>query len=150
MEPYGLTYFCDDIRFEQQNKFSLIGCYGSELFLFEKPPVSLPKLGLMIQVRMPPTKSPALKLIVYPSGKDEPIFAHEIAEEKDFQAPPPTPAPGTNEPPAPQRILMLPLILSPFVIEQLGFVRVRMLYGTKTIRLGALEIKHQEPVAPSA
>lgn len=143
MLPYGISYFCDDIRFEQQNKFSLIGCYGSELILFQKPPIILPKLCIFIQVRAEPERYPAIKIVVFPPGKNEALFVHEQKpDEQDFQIS--QEFENSKEEIKPQRALLLPLIFSPFVIENLGFVRVRLHYGGDIIRLGALQIRYQE------
>lgn len=39
--------FCDDIRQELGNKLSLMGVYSGELLIFQKPPIILPKLGIV-------------------------------------------------------------------------------------------------------
>jgi hypothetical protein len=143
MLPYGVSYFCDDIRFEQQNKFSLIGCYGPELILFQKPPVVLPKLCILVQIRTAPERYPAIKIIVYPPGREEPLFLHEQEEEKqDFQIS--KEIQDTKEEIQPQRAILVPLMFAPFIIENSGFIRVRLHYGPEIIRIGALQIKYQE------
>jgi hypothetical protein len=43
-----VTQFCDDVRYEIGNKYSLIGCYGDELIV-DKLPALLPKLGVQIR-----------------------------------------------------------------------------------------------------
>jgi hypothetical protein len=42
--------FCDDIRQETGNKISLMGLYVGELIIVGKPPVMLPKLGIVVWV----------------------------------------------------------------------------------------------------
>ena len=48
--PYGVATFCDDIRQEVGNKFSLIGCYNDEMLLpyGTEFPAILAKLGVAV------------------------------------------------------------------------------------------------------
>ncbi|MBL8446728.1 MAG: hypothetical protein JNJ44_04860 [Zoogloeaceae bacterium] len=48
----GVTTFCDDIRQERGNKYSLMGCYGHELILDEIPAI-LPRVCAHVVVSMP-------------------------------------------------------------------------------------------------
>jgi hypothetical protein len=60
-----IAQFCDDVRQEIGNKFSLMGCYGSDLFV-PKFPFTLPKLCVFVNCRTPasrPFKSLTLKLM---------------------------------------------------------------------------------------
>jgi hypothetical protein len=47
-----IAQFCDDVRQEIGNKFSLMGCYGSDLFV-PAFPITLPKLCVFVHVRTP-------------------------------------------------------------------------------------------------
>lgn len=47
-----ITQFCDDVRYEVGNKYSLIGCYSDELIV-DKLPALLPKLGVQIRAFTP-------------------------------------------------------------------------------------------------
>lgn len=49
---FVVVQYCDDIRHEIGNKYSLIGCYGPEL-LVGKLPVVLPKLCALVRVQTP-------------------------------------------------------------------------------------------------
>jgi hypothetical protein len=42
--------FCDDVRQEIGNKFSLMGCYGTDLYV-PSFPITLPKLCVFVHVR---------------------------------------------------------------------------------------------------
>jgi len=44
--------FCDDVRQEIGNKFSLMGCYGTDLYV-PAFPITLPKLCVFVHVRTP-------------------------------------------------------------------------------------------------
>jgi hypothetical protein len=47
-----ITQFCDDVRQEIGNKFSLMGCYGTDLYV-PSFPITLPKLCVFVHVRTP-------------------------------------------------------------------------------------------------
>ncbi|MEX0735339.1 MAG: hypothetical protein WD944_08630 [Steroidobacteraceae bacterium] len=47
-----IAQFCDDFRQEIGNKFSLMGCYGTDLYVPQFP-ISLPKLCVFVNVRTP-------------------------------------------------------------------------------------------------
>ncbi len=45
-----IAQFCDDVRQEIGNKFSLMGCYGTDLYV-PAFPITLPKLCAFVHVR---------------------------------------------------------------------------------------------------
>jgi hypothetical protein len=45
-----IAQFCDDVRQEIGNKFSLMGCYGTDLYV-PTFPITLPKLCVFVHVR---------------------------------------------------------------------------------------------------
>jgi hypothetical protein len=47
-----IAQFCDDIRYEVGNKYSLIGCYSDELIV-DKLPALLPKLCVQVRAFTP-------------------------------------------------------------------------------------------------
>lgn len=47
-----IAQFCDDVRQEIGNKFSLMGCYGTDLYV-PTFPITLPKLCVFVHVRTP-------------------------------------------------------------------------------------------------
>jgi hypothetical protein len=51
-DRYIVTQFCDDIRMEVGNKYSLIGCYGDELIV-ENIPGTLPKFCVQTRAITP-------------------------------------------------------------------------------------------------
>ena len=61
-ERFISSQFCDDIRLEVGNKYSLIGCYGPVIVMSPFPAV-LPKLCVHVKVYTPITQ-PFQKLIV--------------------------------------------------------------------------------------
>jgi hypothetical protein len=60
-----IAQFCDDVRQEIGNKFSLMGCYGTDLYV-PSFPITLPKLCAFVHVRTPrdlPFERLALRLV---------------------------------------------------------------------------------------
>ncbi len=47
-----IAQFCDDVRQEIGNKFSLMGCYGTDLYV-PSFPITLPKLCVFVHARTP-------------------------------------------------------------------------------------------------
>lgn len=45
-----IAQYCDDVRQEVGNKFSLMGCYGADLYV-PAFPITLPKLCVFVHVR---------------------------------------------------------------------------------------------------
>jgi hypothetical protein len=137
MLPYGITYFCDDIRFEQQNKFSLIGCYGSDIILSQVPPIALPKFCIITQIRFSAELRSAGKLMVY-MPDDQLVTVAEWPDEEHYTSS--LPVQNEKSDLQSQRAFLFPMIFSPFPISKDGHIRVRMEYRGEIIRLGALHV----------
>ena len=71
-----VVQYCDDVRQEIGNKYSLMGCYSDELIV-EALPTALPKLYAHIRA-ITPIDHPFEKLIVRAFLNDEAIGEHEI------------------------------------------------------------------------
>lgn len=52
-EPLVLCQYCDDVRFEINNKISYIGVFNSELRITGKLPVTIPKIVASASVLLP-------------------------------------------------------------------------------------------------
>lgn len=72
--------FCDDVRYEVGNKYSLMGCYSDELIV-EKLPVALSKLCVQIRASTP-IDQPFSKLVLRALLGDETIAEANIEVEK--------------------------------------------------------------------
>lgn len=83
-----VTQFCDDVRYELGNKFSLIGCYSDELIV-DQLPVALPKLCVQIRA-FTPIDSPFSKLVFRALLGDDTIAEIDLkADEKSIPVAPP-------------------------------------------------------------
>lgn len=138
---YGITTFCDDIRFEQFGKLTLVGCYGSELLLHEQFPYLLPRLGIFVQLRFPPNqRSPSQIKIYFPENENEPAITMDIPTQtqEDTQKlslhsldPDITTQLATN----------IPFIAGPIMLEKEGYIKVRVLCGDQLLKVGTLRIR---------
>ena len=85
-----ITQFCDDIRREVGNKYSLMGCYGDEMII-DKLPTLLPKLCVQVRV-LTPVDQPFTKLLIRAVLNGESIAeidvpAQEMAQSYQDRAP---------------------------------------------------------------
>lgn len=71
--------FCDDIRYEVGNKYSLVGCYTSEMII-ENLPLVLPKLCVSVSVHGLISK-PYKQITIRASMNDITIAEQCIADE---------------------------------------------------------------------
>jgi hypothetical protein len=145
-EPFGITIFCDDIRREADNKTSLIGVYGDELILFTPPPVVLPKLGFHIDARFPIDNviDEDVNMVIYfPGDPEDTPRINEKISWKSGQPPAEIPFPDA----VPAFHFLKYYVLSPVEIREEGYIRVRLVYSNRRIRVGALRVLHQLPKA---
>ncbi|MGI4850391.1 MAG: DUF6941 family protein [Janthinobacterium lividum] len=141
--PYGYTAFCDDIRFELDDKQSLIGLYSS-LMHAASFPLLLPKFAFYITLMEP--SSLAYKrdfsftiTIELPGGEpDVPVIIQEIpAPDGGFHE---TPHPFTQE----RETLYIRtthiIVTTGLIIKEPGLIKVRIRYGDEVIKCGTLAI----------
>lgn len=76
---YVTVQFCDDIRQEVGNKYSLVGCYGPSMLLSAMP-VVLSKLCAFVRIYTPVNR-PFAKLSIRVLRGDQPLTEMEIPQE---------------------------------------------------------------------
>jgi hypothetical protein len=149
MDPFGIAIFCDDVRQEAGGKISLIGCYGTDMqFADVTFPITIAKIGIYMVARLPVDRAtPPIQLLVYLPGDSDDAPTTKF----DFPLPPEmqTPWADGKDPmwPAAQmsdvdraHMLRHHLVISPAVLKEEGFIRVRMMYGEQRVRLGVLKV----------
>jgi hypothetical protein len=109
--------YCDDIRQELGNKFSLIGCYGPMIQVHPLPSV-LPKLCASIKVYTP-IERPFGKCVVRILRGDSAIA--ELAFANDSALPPPLHMEGAR-----WQVAIAMIIMSPFPVEAACTLRVEV------------------------
>ena len=131
MERFVTSQFCDDIRNEVGNKFSLIGCYQSSLQV-QSFPASLPKLCAEIRM-FTPLDRPWGKLSVRIMRGD--IALGEVRFETQ----------ETASMPAPEGAQWLHavafFVMTPFIIESPCTIRVEVETEDGILRGGSLWIE---------
>lgn len=84
-----IAQFCDDVRQEIGNKFSLMGCYGTDLYV-PSFPITLPKLCAFVHVRTP-RERPFARLTLRLVRADE-VLSELVADPDKLNAGDPPPA----------------------------------------------------------
>lgn len=133
--PSGHTIFCDDVRQEVSGKQTLVGTYGSAMYVAEFPAI-LPQISCVICYREDPESIGSVAIrVIHEVGDDETVMA-EIA----FDIPEGSKPPAEMEGPFIMREGKFVVQLSPFSIEGPGVLKVRAFRDDDEIRLGALKI----------
>lgn len=136
IEPHGSTIFCDDIRPEIGNKFSLMGIFQGDMVLHVPFPATLPKLGLFITYSEAMSDAPtnmALKVYFPNDPEDKPSFIVPVEWPEDASTQ--NPAPDTTI-----RQIKMQFVLSPVVLKEPGRIKVRMEKQGSIIKLGSLKL----------
>ena len=145
---WGATVFCDDIRAEVGGKTTLIGIYTNQLLVHAPFPFVMPKFGLWINYyEVPGSMSGDGKLYVtLPGDNDRPSIEADV---------PMSPLRSQRDPKAAEDPdvdkwdrLLVPMLLSPFILQEPGRILVRLHFEETVVRLGALTVK-SAPAAES-
>lgn len=128
--------FCDDIRQELRNKYSLVGCYGPDL-LVQELPVVLPKLCMLVEAVTPvahPFKRLTLRI----------LLSEDLVEESEIEMNL-TPPPGLD-PAIHLQTTRFMVILAPFQIKEPGYLEVHVVTENEVLRAGGLALRlHRNP-----
>ena len=151
-DVFGHTIFCDDVRFEDGGKLSLIGVYQGQMFIHADFPVTLPKFGIVVRYheRIGSRSDPLVLKIFLPGDPDDaPTFSAQVPVDELRKA---GEALSSEEKKTENgeikfHIMQAPIILSPFVLKGPGAIKVRAVCGDEIIRMGALTIE-KAAVAP--
>ena len=146
--PFGHTIFCDDIRYEEGGKQSLIGIYRHSLFFHGEFPLVLPKLVLSIYYFEPADDcADSIDLNVYFPGDDQekPTFSANIQITPDKM---PQIGGERSKPPKDMDtvITMQPVFeLAQVAFKEEGFMKVRAVRRGEIIKLSSLYIAQAPP-----
>jgi hypothetical protein len=128
--------FCDDIRHEVGNKFSLIGIYGADLNVpLSKQIVTIPRFGIAVQLISDIDDSPDnfTVTILIPPDRQE-LMKQEVKIQHMEE-------PGDSTKAYCRVLISLP----PFNISEEGPIEVMVDTGRETMRAGRLFVKFQPP-----
>jgi len=133
----AISQFCDDIRHEVGNKYSLMGCYGNEL-LVENLPALLPKLCVQVRV-ITPIDKPVSKLIIRALMNDDIIAEMNVASDKTV---PQIPS-GMDNPVRTE--LSVVMTFSPLPITEPSKLRIEAEADDEVLRGGILLFRESSP-----
>jgi len=132
-----ISQFCDDIRQESGNKYSLMGCYGNEL-LVEKLPVLLPKLCVQVRA-ITPIDKPFSKLAIRAVMNDDIIAEMNVLSgELKITAPSGIDNPIRTE-------LSVMMTFSPLPITEPSKLRIEAEADDEILRGGVLLFRESSP-----
>lgn len=132
-EPYGITIFCDDIRYEMGGKITYVGVYHQTLNIRGELPIFLPVLYFAINLMVPseyPAKQIAIKILKQKKNSEK--------EEVILDLPPRDLELG-GEPEKYQRTV-IHLNISPLHIDGDFTLKVRAYFDGKENKLGVLHV----------
>ncbi|WP_156612448.1 DUF6941 family protein [Paramagnetospirillum marisnigri] len=132
MSRFVHTIFCDDIRLEEGNKFSLMGVLGSDLQL-PSIPIIVPKFCAVVYICTPASKP-------FNSVKVRAIYGKETVAEMEL---PNLPDVQFLEPPGKDSLIMaaVHMVMCPFVVNSSDHIRIRVsLDGGREMKGGGLKI----------
>lgn len=136
--------FCDDIRFEQGNKTSLMGIYGGDLQVSPGPapgaPVILPKLCIATFIETG-VDEPIKSLSITISSGDTIIQEATLPPEQLVALQEASLKGGTPEDPVEVISLGANLVLSPFMVDMERSISVTMTADGVKYRAGKLRIR---------
>lgn len=131
----AVALFCDDVRQELGNKYSLMGCYGDELII-ERLPALLPKLGVQLRAITPIDRP--FKKLVFRAFLNEELLAEidvpkeQLAAAKELVA---------SRDDAQRLTIMAIMGFSPLAISDESQLRIEAETEDEILRGGALRIK---------
>lgn len=139
----GTAIFCDDIRDEVGGKKALMGVYRGVLFYKEKLPIVLPRLGIFVRYfEEVGFFRDDIQINVWFPGNEYDSPGHQVKIERNTISPNPSfkvedePFPDST----PRTQFDIPILISPYVIERNGIIRVRAICGDTVTGLGTLQI----------
>lgn len=139
-ESYGITLFCEDIRFELGGKVSYMGIFGQDMTLAAAKPALLPKMAFAIHLSIPSSLSRArVRIAVRQETKGHPTI--DLAGvEGEFERPPEIPADDGVF-----TYLTFHLAAVPFHIVDDCELAVRAYVDDREVKLGRLPVRFVAP-----
>lgn len=135
---YVTVQYCDDVRQEVGNKFSLMGCYG-ESMLVPSFPTLLPRLCAQVRVYTPVNR-PLSELVIRVYRGEEVI--------SEITAPIVPVDPATLPKWVTRNVVNALMVMSPFPIERACTLRVEAVTEEGAIDGGKFPIDIAPPIAP--
>jgi hypothetical protein len=143
--PGGFVIFCDDIRHEVSGKETIVGKYSNELTVFGVSPVVLPKICMLICLRVDPHSRPCEGQVrITRSDTETPLASFDF----DFPSPEEFPIRLTDETESESKIYdeaVVTATIGNLAVEKAFRLKVRAFIGEDEVRLGSLRIGFADP-----
>lgn len=143
MEPaFGSAIFCDDIRYEEGGKQTLVGAYANAIFLHGDFPFVLPKFAIAIRYseRLDVFGKHRVQLKVFLPGADDPAIEGELPVVQASKNLDQTPFLRPDLPAPEHAHLGFSIMFAPLTLAGEGEIRVEALRDGEMIRLGKLRV----------
>jgi hypothetical protein len=142
---FGFSLFCDDVRQEVGGKLSFMGIYQADMVFPHGTafPIVVPRFVIVVkyfEVVGAFTDDLFIEIFL-PEDKDTPSARQEV---KRSEIPRPDNRYSVPEDSDRLFVVQVPMVLSPFIIREPGFLRVRMNRGENRLKLGSLLIRAAE------
>ncbi len=141
---YGTTIFCEDIRDEVGGKKTYVGVFGAEMVVGAPLPAMIPQFAFAVTLLEPITSANGplnFKIFLPGDNGDEvvldieaPIERHDVAKSTEI------------DPAAEFVCTLMAFKISPLVISNEGYIRVRAYKEGREIRLGSIKVRGQVPL----
>jgi hypothetical protein len=135
---YVTVQFCDDIRQEVGNKYSLVGCYGPAMLL-SAVPIVLPKLCAFVRIYTPIDR-PFAKLSIRVLREDQLLTEMEIPQEVLVSLRATEHIAGRN-----WMLIGSALAISPLVVEEPCALRIEVETDEDSLKGDTLRIERASP-----
>lgn len=144
--PTGNVTFCDDVRFEQNGKVSIIGIYGRDLLLFGEPPLTLLQLWFETIYAMAPSDVEFDAALVLLKRDDDGKITELYRDEFNVPATPLDMFPTTGQKDGVQFAEMRRYArVINVTFEKPCTLMVRIFKDDDEIRLGTLRVEFKKP-----
>ena len=126
--------FCDDIRAEVGNKYSLMGIFAADIAFPMSGPVILPKFGIVVWILFDVGDAPDKFTIrvLGPPNRSEILRVEGTGSEIQFPYPPDEYSKGS---------LRFVIPIMNFIFNEEGFIEVMVETDRETIRAGRLRVR---------
>lgn len=140
---YGTTIFCEDIRDEIGGKKTYVGVFGNDLIINGTIPAVIPQFALAITLLEPiQSATGPLSIKIYLPSAD----GDEVAMDIDLPLERSTAKNAPDFDPTAEFVgAILSFKISPLVITNEGYIRVRAYKEGREIRLGSLKVRVADP-----
>lgn len=137
-----VALFCDDIRQEVGNKYSLMGCYGDELIV-EKMPAILSKLCVQLRVQTPLDR-PFKQLVFRAYLNDDSLAEIEVPQDQIEKA-----SETIRSREDARRITFMVIMgLAPLAVSEASRLRVEVETEEGILHGGYLSLRERTPEDP--